>query len=80
MAYPNEYLKTFRTRAFVNKLSTVKDSKRDWEFDKIGGPIPVIAPAGDILIGDSIYTERAADSCSNVVDNSENVGVSIQIV
>ena len=24
------------------------------KFDKFGGPIPVIAPAGDILIGDSI--------------------------
>ena len=50
------------------------------KFDKFGGPIPVIAPAGDILIGDSIYTEQAAEPCSTVVDNSENVGVSIDSI
>ena len=50
------------------------------KFDKFGGPIPVIAPAGDILIGDSIYTEQASRTLQSVVDNSENVGVSIDSI
>ena len=50
------------------------------KFDKFGGPIPVIAQTGDNPIGNSIYTEQAADPCSNMVDNSENVGVSIDSI